>query len=54
MDSNNPNPILSNPSQQLAKHAPAEGGNGFSSYFTQLTDNPFFTAVCVLIALSAA
>jgi len=33
------------PSQQLAKHAPVEGGDGLRSYFSHLTENPFFTAV---------
>lgn len=44
----NPNPISHSPSQQLAKYAPAEGGEGFSSYLSQLTGNPFFTAVRLL------
>ncbi|KAL5396902.1 hypothetical protein PMIN06_003858 [Paraphaeosphaeria minitans] len=54
MDSPNPSPISPSPSQQLAKHARAEGGDGFSSYFGQLTGNPFFTAGFGLAALATA
>ncbi|KAJ4305362.1 Complex III assembly protein translocase and chaperone [Kalmusia sp. IMI 367209] len=52
MDS--PNPIPPSPSQQLAKHAPVEGGEGISSYFGHLTGNPFFTAGFGLAALATA
>ncbi|KAF2786562.1 hypothetical protein K505DRAFT_318224 [Melanomma pulvis-pyrius CBS 109.77] len=39
---------------QLAKHVAQEGGDGFSSYFSQLTGNPFFTAGFSLAALATA
>ncbi|KAF2872128.1 26S protease regulatory subunit 8 [Massariosphaeria phaeospora] len=40
--------------QQLARPVTGEGGDGFSSYFAQLTGNPFFTAGFGLAALATA
>ncbi|KAF2473497.1 uncharacterized protein BDR25DRAFT_283067 [Lindgomyces ingoldianus] len=54
MASNNAPAASQHSPHQLAKQANVESGDGFSSYFAQLTGNPFFTAGFGLAALAAA
>ncbi|KAF2191120.1 putative mitochondrial chaperone BCS1 [Zopfia rhizophila CBS 207.26] len=53
MDSNAPSAAQYGP-HQLAKQTQLESGDGLSSYFSQFTGNPFFTAGFGLAALAAA
>lgn len=45
MDANNASPAAQDGRQQLAKQFVTQEGDGFRSYFSNLTGNPFFTAV---------
>jgi hypothetical protein len=45
MDTNNASPAAQDGRQQLAKQFATQEGDGFGSYFSNLTSNPFFTAV---------